>query len=410
MPHAPLTRWLRADVVGHHRLLEDRLVRLEGDRIRWVGRPSADLAGAMAAERLEGCLAPSFVDVHCHGGGGIDVLGPGVDALAGGGPRVVAATVEALLAFAAFTASRGIGAVLPTAVSLPIPALRTWLEAVAAVRRRQRAATRDGRVPLESAILGANLEGPALADDRRGAHDRGALLAPRALQAAMDEDPATWRPVRMMTVAPEGDGGLTLVRALADRGIVVCVGHTTADAAMATAAYDAGARSTTHLFNAMAPLLHRAPGPVGVALADERAFVELIADGVHVDPLLFAPLARALGARLVLVSDAIAPAGTGDGDAMLGRLPVRVRGPEARLSDGSLAGTVVPLDSAVMQVVAAGVPLVAAVAAASTTPCRLLGARARGAIRVGARADLVVLDPGGRRLRTILGGVELPGA
>jgi N-acetylglucosamine-6-phosphate deacetylase len=387
--------------------VQDRLIHLVGDRIAWVGRPAERPAGARAAERPEGLLAPAYLDVHCHGGGGIDVHGPGIDALARGGRAVIDDTVAALRAFAAFEANRGVAAVLPTAVTIPIESLRTWVRAVGVAARAQRDEIRGGHAPAEARILGANLEGPALSEPRRGAHDPRMLVEPQALLDAFRDSPGDWRPVRVVTVAPEGPGGLDLVRMLADRGIVVSLGHTTADTSLALAAYEAGARSTTHLFNAMASLHHREPGPVGVVLGHASAHAELIADGIHVHPMLLAPIARALGDRLLYVSDGIPAAGMGDGELSVGTLHVTVRGPEARLDDGTLAGSVTPLDGGVEQAVAAGVPLPVAVAAASLVPARLLAARGRGAIRRGARADLVVLSPAGRRLRSILGGRDL---
>lgn len=402
-------RWFRAPLMLRGRLVDDGLVRIDGGRIGWLGRASDDPKGARAAERLEAILAPGYVDVHCHGGGGIDVLGPGIEALRRGGRQVIAETVDALRAFAGFEARRGVAAVVPTAVSIPLEAIPTWLRAVALARRRQaadrRAALAAGRrPPVEATILGANLEGPALAHGRRGAHDPALLVTPRRLLERLTDEAVADRVLRVVTLAPEGDGGLEAVAGLARRGVVVSIGHTDASTDVARAAYAAGARSTTHLFNAMPPLHHRTPGPVGVAFAEGRAFVELIADGVHVHPLLFGPLFRVLAKRLLLVSDAIPLAGRGDGRGRLGSLEVTVRGREARLADGTLAGSVTPLDEAVAIAVGAGVPLTMALGAASEVPARLLGLRGLGALRVGARADVVLVDEAGRRQAVLLGG------
>lgn len=408
------TRWLRAALLRGERIVEDGLLRLDGERIGWVGRATDDERGARAAERLDGVLTPGYVDVHCHGGGGIDVLGPGIEALVEGGPWVIGETADALRAFAAFEATRGLAAVVPTAVTIPLEAVPTWLRAVELARRRQAADRRAARLagrsePAEATILGANLEGPALAHGRHGAHDPALLVTPRRLLERLSDEAVARRILRVVTIAPEGEGGLEAVAAFARLGVVVSVGHTDASTAMARAAYAAGARSTTHLFNAMPPLHHRAPGPIGVVLAEEGVFAELIADGIHIDPLLFRPLFRLLDRRLLFVSDAIPLAGLGDGTGRVGPLEVTVRGREARLPDGTLAGSVTPLDEAVAVAVGAGVPLGRVLRAASWTPARLLGLRGVGALRVGTRADLVLVDDAGRRRGVFLGGERVGG-
>jgi N-acetylglucosamine-6-phosphate deacetylase len=200
--------------------------------------------------------------------------------------------------------------------------------------------------------------------------------------------------VALATLAPELPGALDLIRALVAAGIVVSAGHSSATAAEARAAGAAGATYVTHLFNAMVPLHHRAPGLPGIALGDERFHAGLIADGVHVDPAVVAVAARALGDRLTLVTDAVAALGT----------------PEAgddgfRLPDGTLAGTTLALDQAVRNLAAyAGLPLATALAAATAAPARVLGRTDRGAIVPGAVGDLVLLDEAGDLVATAIGG------
>lgn len=213
---------------------------------------------------------------------------------------------------------------------------------------------------------------------------------------------AGWRAVRLVTLAPELPGGLELVRRLVGAGVSVSVGHTDASAEVASAAYAAGARSTTHLFNGMPPLYHRAPGPVGAALA-QAPFIEAIADGVHIDSRLLAPIARAIGAdRLVFVTDALPLAGS-----RLRRVPIPgsvavVRKGVAVLPDGGIAGGRLLLDGVVNSAVRAGIPLSDALRAASENPARLLGLMDRGVVRVGAPADLVVVSLKGRLRRVMV--------
>jgi len=314
-------------------------------------------------------LAPGFVDLHVHGWGGHDAMGD-VAALDGMARRLL---------------RHGVTSFLPTAVTAPLGELVAFAERV---RTWQLDAPNDGAEPL-----GFNLEGPFLAPARRGAHDPTHLLPPAGAPRAALE-PLIDR-LRLLTIAPELPGATDLIRWLRGRGVATSVGHSAATLEEARAGYAAGARSTTHVFNAMSGIDHRAPGVALVALLDDNAYVELIADGIHVHPAIW-PLITRLKPRdrLMLVSDAISIAGTGDGRGRIGGLEVEIVGQRVTLAGTeTLAGSVIALNTAVRNVVAAGVPLPAAVAAASRNPLGLLGVRDRGRIAVGQRADLVELDP-----------------
>jgi len=193
-------------------------------------------------------------------------------------------------------------------------------------------------------------------------------------------------------------GMLAAVPAWAAAGVRLNVGHTRADAAGVEAFLDAvraagGHAGATHLFNAMGGLEGRAPGPVGALLGDTDAAIELICDGHHVAAASVRTAWRAAGERLVLITDAIRASGMRDGTTELGGRPVTVIEGAARLPDGTLAGSMLTMDAAVRGAVAAGVPLEAALFAASTAPARYLGLDDRGVLATGARADLVVLTP-----------------
>ena len=313
-------------------------------------------------------IAPGFVDVHVHGWGGHDAMGD----------------TAALDGMARALLRRGVTSFLPTAVTAPLDDLAAFTERV---RAWLPAAPPDGAEPL-----GFNLEGPFLAAARRGAHDTAHLQVPAEVP------PAALEPLveglRLLTVAPELPGATDLIRWLHDRDVAVSIGHSAATLAEARAGYEAGARSTTHLFNAMSGVDHHSPGVAVAALLDDAVFVELIADGIHVDPELWPLITRLKPAdRLLLVSDAIALAGMGDGRGQIGGLAVEVEGQRVTLAGTStLAGSVIALDAAVRNLVEAGVPLTAAVAAASRNPLALLGISDRGRLAVGQRADLVELD------------------
>ena len=315
-------------------------------------------------------IAPGLVDVHVHGWGGHDAMGDR-DALDG--------MARALL-------RRGVTSFLPTAVTAPLDDLTAFAERV---RSWMPSAPGDGAEPL-----GFNLEGPFLADARRGAHDQTQLRAPA------DVSPETIETLtdglRLLTVAPELAGATDLIGALSRAGVAVSLGHSAALVDEARKAFAAGASSTTHLFNAMSGFEHRSPGLAVAALLEDDAYVELIADGIHVHPTLWELITRLKPVdRLLLVSDAVPLAGTGDGRGRIGSLSVDVDGWRCTVvGTDTLAGSVIALDTAVRNVVATGVPLPAAVAAASRNPLALLGITDRGRIAVGQRADLVELDDG----------------
>ena len=325
-------------------------------------------------------ITPGFVDVHVHGWGGHDAMG-GAAALDG--------MSRALL-------RHGITSFLPTAVSAPIDELQ---EFAACVRSWMGAAPADGAQPL-----GFNLEGPFLAPSRRGAHDPAFLIVPA------DVPEASISPLvenlRVITIAPELPGALDLIAWLAARGVGVSVGHSGATFEEARAGYAAGARTTTHLFNAMTAFDHRAPGVAVAALLDDDVYVELIADGIHVNHALWPLITRMKGPdRLLLVSDAMSLAGMGDGRARIGTLDVEVHGGRVTLvGTSTLAGSVLSLDVAVRNLVANGTALAQAVAAATRNPLALLGETDRGRIAQGQRADLVELSPALEVVRVMRAG------
>ena len=313
-----------------------------------------------------GSLVPGFVDLHTHGGGGESVVGADQDAVA---------------TFARTHRAHGTTTICASLVSArPQPLLRD----VAAL----------AELVEDGLIAGTHLEGPWIAPAMKGAHDPSALRPP-----APDEIDAVLRTARgtvhMVTLAPELEHGIQAVRRFVDAGVLAAVGHTAADWATTQAAIEHGSTVATHLFNQMPPIRHRDPGPVPALLADERMHVELIADGVHVHPGVIAMVRQAVPAdRILLVTDAMAAAGSPDGEYLLGDLAVDVRNGVARLRDGeALAGSTLTMDSAVRFVVTeCGFSLADAVRAACVTPARLLGRNDIGLIEVGRAADLVLLD------------------
>ncbi|HUC15601.1 MAG TPA: N-acetylglucosamine-6-phosphate deacetylase [Acidimicrobiales bacterium] len=348
-------------------------------------------------------IAPGFVDVHVHGGGGA---------------QVNCATREevevSVRRMARFHATHGTTALLATTVSDSPEALRAAVEGVAAVATAPRGGSgpgilRTGHLTDDgpgAVVLGSHLEGPWIARSRAGAQFVPALRPPSV--AELDDLVARGNgTVRLVTIAPELEGALDLITAARFSGVVVSIGHTDADYATTKLAFDAGASHATHLFNAMAPVHHRRPGPIAAALGDERVSLEIIADGVHIHPALIALVATLAPERLVLVTDAIGATGAPPGLHRLGPLEVLVTDDRAVLAGNSetVAGSVLTMDRAVaLAVDVARVPLLTALKAASLHPAGVLGENRKGRLTPGADADLVVLDRQLDVVATIVGG------
>jgi N-acetylglucosamine-6-phosphate deacetylase len=352
-------------------------LRIEDGRIAAVELDEAEAGGPL--------VSPGFVDVHVHGWGGHDAMG----------------TLADLDGMARALLRHGVTSFLPTAVTASVDTLRAFADRV---REWMPAAPADGADPL-----GFNLEGPCISPRRKGAQN------PDFIVAAADVPREAWEPMlsgmRVMTVAPEGAGNLDLIRWLAAHGVAPSLGHSEATLEEARAGYAAGGRTTTHLFNAMSGVAHHAPGLAVAALADDAAYVELIADGHHVHPSLWPIITRTKPVeRLILVSDALYIAGTPPGPGALGGLAIENRGDRATLAGSdTLAGSTIALDTAVRNLARSGVPLAHAVAAAARNPLALIGVEDRGRIAVGQRADLVELDEEHRVRRVCRAGVWVDG-
>ena len=338
------------------RRLEPGEVSVAAGRIAMRGRPR----GARRVLPDGWVVAPGLVDLQVNGYAGAEV---------GDDPDALAAVAAALPA-------AGVTAFCPTLISRPEAAYRRAAAALARVRWPS-----AGARPL-----GVHLEGPFLAPSRTGAHPVDALREPspeRLERALRDFAPA------IVTLAPELPGGLDAIGRIAAAGAVAAIGHTEADSAQGRAAIAAGARLATHALNAMRGVERRDPSALVAFVADPRARISLIGDGVHVAPEVAGVLARATGARLVLVSDAISAAGMPPGRYRLGGLEVESDGLMA-VRGGRLAGAVAGLDRGPRTLVVAGVARAAALAAATAAPRRLLGLPT--GLAPGEPADLVVLD------------------
>jgi N-acetylglucosamine-6-phosphate deacetylase len=374
----PLPRELvRGDVVSSGRRISDALVVVEDGRITWVG-PAAGWSGddlpAAAPGRL---ILPGLVDVHCHGGAGHGF--PEADA-------------DGARAAADHHLRHGTTTLLASLVSAPAEVLEQRIAIL--------------RPLVESGELaGIHLEGPFLSVARCGAHDPRSIVPgdPALLSRLLDAGAGT---VRSMTLAPETPRYAELLGVLARADVTPSLGHTDASADVTRAAVDAvGGRrlGATHLFNAMPPLHHRAPGPVAACLAAAAhgaVVVELVGDGVHLADDTVGTIFALVGPeQIALVTDAMAAAGMPDGRYPLGPMTVDVTGGVARLATddgepGAIAGGTARLIDVLRRTVRhAGVPLTDAVTAATATPARLIGMDDEvGHVAPGRRADLLLTD------------------
>lgn len=324
-------------------------------------------------------LVPGFIDLQLNGAFGHDFT----------------AKPETIWPVSAELPRFGVTSYLPTIITSPLETVA----AAQAVLLRQRPADFSGAEPL-----GLHVEGPFLNPQKKGAHNPAYLRRP-------DPDLITnWsvsQGVRLVTLAPELPGALELVQQLVEQGVLVSAGHSLASFEEARAGLRAGVRYGTHLFNAMPPLSHREPGLAGALLNDTHSVVGLIPDGIHVHPAMVKLAWTAKGsAGLNLVSDAMAALGMPPGRYHLNDFDVHVSQTDARLADGTLAGSILPLDAAVRNLLEyTGCSLSEALATVTTTPADLLGlSQQRGRIAPGLLADLVLLTPDFEVAMTISAG------
>lgn len=370
--------------------IQNPLLAVEDGLISEVSSRSATEVPANASliDFGDAVLAPGFVDIHIHGGAGVDAMRASQSEL----PRL-----------GQFLTTHGVTGYFPTTVAAPLDATCAALERLADAIEAASTATNDN--PVQARPLGIHLEGPFLSHKRRGVHPPENLVAPtleifeRLWQAARGH-------VRMLTIAPEIPGAMEVIAEAARRNVCVSIGHSDAEMPIAQEAVKAGARHATHTFNAMRPLDHREPGIIGEVLSDDRLSADIIVDGIHLAPSVVKLFLRAKGRELaVLITDAISATGMPDGRYQLGPIEVDVKDGKC-MSNGSLAGSVLTMDRAVRNVTQfSDWSLRDALRAATLNPARALGlAGHHGILSRGAEANFNVLSQAGEVLKTIVRG------
>lgn len=333
---------------------------ISGDRITGteVGSDAADMGGLYAI--------PGLVDLHFHGCMGYDFCD---------------GTAEAISALASYQAQNGVAAICPATMTYPEEKLSEIAQAAAAWSAQ----------PHEAALVGINMEGPFISEKKKGAQNAAYLHAPDSAMFRRVQEKAHGL-FKLCDMAPELPGAMETIEELSGE-VRISLAHTEADYDTACEAFRRGARQATHLFNAMPPFSHRAPGVIGAAFDSENVTVELIADGVHIHPSVVRAVFTLFDGRVILISDSMMATGLADGEYSLGGQAVTVRGNLATLHDGTIAGSATNLMDCVRSAVRMGIPLGEAVRSASTNPARALGIENDyGSLEAGRLANVVLLD------------------
>ncbi len=376
--------WI-GNIVLPNGLLKNGQITVEDGQIVYVGKQQTneDLDQGQCVEWKEGYIWPGLLDIHVHGAGGADVM-DGNDA--------------ALSTIAATLIQYGVTGFLATTVTGEKDHLSKVMSTVKSWKRTQGKAE----------ILGIHLEGPWICPAYKGAQNPEYIQFPKegdgkwAYQAS---DGA----LKIVTLAPENEGAEHVIRELVERGVIVSIGHTNATYAEVEKAVELGASHITHTYNAMSGFHHREPGVVGAALALDNVYTEVIVDGYHVHPKAVDVLIKTKGtAKVLLISDGIRAIDMPEGEYDLGGLRVATHAGKATLADGTLAGSLLTLNIAIMNTVRfTNTPIWEAVNMASLIPAKRLGvAHEIGSIEVGKRANMVAVKENGMVQQVWIDGIE----
>ena len=341
-------------------------------------------ADAKVIDAEGGYIAPGLIELHIHGYLGKDVCDASEESI-----RIIS---KGLL-------ENGVTGYLPTTMTVDMKVIRGALDTCRALMAESKTPEFDG-----SAILGVHAEGPFISESKKGAQDPRYILKPDAKFVKEYQDT-----IKVITLAPEEDDeSFSAIREITeDTGVVVSMGHTSADYDTAMKGVKAGVRHATHLFNAMTPLTHRGPGVVGAALNADEVSCELIVDTHHVNAALYDTVYKLKGRKLCLITDCLPAGGLPEGEYTLGGAKIIYKDDLCRLEDGTIAGSVLRLNKGVWNVYTnSKIPLHECVNCASLNPATTLGIQdKKGSLAEGKDADIVILDNNFNVRKTIIGGI-----
>lgn len=370
-------------IINGRIVLKDRVVEssalLYSDVIEGILPADKLPEGVEIIDAKGGYVAPGLIDLHIHGYLGKDVCD--------GEEESIRTISKGLLA-------NGVTGYLPTTMTVDMKVIRKALEVCRALKEESR--DWEG-----SAILGCHAEGPFISEKKKGAQDPKYILKPDAKFVKEYADI-----IRIITLAPEEDEDFKAISEIRrDTDVIVSMGHTSADYETAMKSTEAGVRHATHLFNAMTPLAHRAPGVVTAALNSDVS-AELIVDTFHVNPVFYNMLWKLKGRKLCFITDCLPAGGLPEGEYTLGGQKIIYRGIVCRLADGTVAGSILHLNKGVWNVYSnSDIPLYECVNCASLNPATVLGLDSRkGSIEIGKDADIIITDGEFNVQKTVIGG------
>ena len=333
-----------------------------------------------------GCyVIPGLTDIHFHGCDGHDFCD---------------GNAEAFDAITAFELKNGVTSVCPATMTLSDEMLTNICANAASYKKAQE----EGKTAEASAdLIGIHMEGPFINPNKKGAQNEAYVQIPDAAKLRKWQNAAEGL-VRLISLAPERPSAISCIEECS-KEFRFSIAHTESDYDTAMKAFEAGADHVTHLYNAMPPFTHRAPGVIGAASDTSKAFVELICDGVHINPSVVRATFRLFENRVILISDSMEATGKPDGVYSLGGLEVHVKGNHATLADGTLAGSVTPLYKCMLTAISMGIPLESAVRAATINPCRSIGVDSLyGSIKEGKKAHFLILNQKDLSIKAIIKG------